>query len=64
MILNQKVPVVKKIPLISRLPRGGGQGAMVTRPPPSTDFKSDCIKEKCLSNFDLLQMNVTVYNSK
>ena len=34
MILNQKVPVVKMIPLISRLPKGGGQGAMVTRPPP------------------------------
>ena len=34
MILNQKVPVVKMIPLISRLPRGGGQDAMVTRPPP------------------------------
>ena len=48
MILNQKVPVVKMIPLISRLPRGGGQGAMVTRPPPSPppmDLKSDCIKE-------------------
>ena len=26
MILNQKVPVVKMIPLISRLPRGGGGG--------------------------------------
>ena len=48
MILNQKVPVVKMIPLISRLSRGGGQGAMVTRPPSSTphmDLKSDCIKE-------------------
>ena len=30
MILNQKIPVVKMIPLISRLPRGGGPGAMVT----------------------------------
>ena len=33
-VLNQKVLVVKMIPLISRLPREGGQGAMVTRPPP------------------------------
>ena len=33
-------------PLISRLPKGGGQGAMVTRPlPPPMDLKSDCIKE-------------------
>ena len=32
--------------LISRLPRGGGQFAMVTRPLPSLmDLKSDCIKE-------------------
>ena len=48
MVLNQKVPVVKMIPLISRLPREGGQGAMVTRPPPlpsPMDLKSDCIKE-------------------
>ena len=34
MILNQKVPMVKMIPLISRLPMGVGQGAKVTRPPP------------------------------
>ena len=46
MVLNQKVPVVKMIPLISRLPRGGGQGAMVARPLLSPmDLKSDCIKE-------------------
>ena len=45
MILNQKVPVVKMIPLISRLPRGGEQGAMVTRPPPPIDLKFDCIKQ-------------------
>ena len=46
MVLNQKVPVVKMIPLISRLPREEGQGAMVTRPPPlPMDLKSDCIKE-------------------
>ena len=48
MILNQKVPVVKMIPLISRLPRGGGRGAIETRPHPTPspmDLKSDCIKE-------------------
>ena len=44
MILNQKVPVVKMIPLISRLPKGGGRGAMVTRPPSLMDLKSDCSK--------------------
>ena len=46
-ILNQKVPMVKMIPLISRLQRGGGQGAMVPRPlsPPPMDLMSDCIKE-------------------
>ena len=44
MILNQKVPVVKMRPLMSRLPRGGGEGAMVT-PLPLMDLKSDCIKE-------------------
>ena len=42
MILNRKVPVVKMIPLISRLARGGGvcvcgggawRGAMVTPSP-------------------------------
>ena len=46
MILNQKVPVVKMIPLISRLPMGVGQGAMVTRPLPSPmNLKSYCIKK-------------------
>ena len=45
MVLNQKVPVVKMIPLISRLPRGGGQGAMVTPLLSPMDLKSDCIKE-------------------
>ena len=44
-ILYQKVPVVKMIPIISRLPRGGGQGAMVTPSPPPMDLKSDYIKE-------------------
>ena len=33
--------MVKMIPLISRLPRGGGPGAMVT----PMHLKSDCIKE-------------------
>ena len=33
-VINQKVPVVKMIPLIFRLPRGGGRGTMVTRPLP------------------------------
>ena len=45
MILNQKVPVVKMIPLIYKLPRGEGLGersAMVT--PSPMDLKSDCIK--------------------
>ena len=32
MILNQKVPVVKMIPLISRMPMEGGQGAMLILP--------------------------------
>ena len=41
----QNVPVVKMIPLISRLPRGEGQGAMVPPSPPPMDIKSDCIKE-------------------
>ena len=47
MILNENVPVVKMIPLISRLPRGGGGGAGCHGDPlPSPmDLKSDCIKE-------------------
>ena len=45
MILNQNVPVVKMIPLISRLPREGGQGAMVIPLPSPMDLKFDCIKE-------------------
>ena len=48
MILNQKVPVVKMIQLISRLPRGeggerGGAGCHCD-PRPPMDLKSDCIK--------------------
>ena len=44
MILNQKVPVVKMIPLISRLPRGGGPGCHGDPPPypPPMDLKCDC----------------------
>ena len=45
MILNQKVPVVKMIPLIFRLPRGGGGGCHGDTPPSPMDLKSDCIKE-------------------
>ena len=47
MILNQKVPVVKMIPLISRLPRGVGGGGSGCHgdPPPPMDLKSDCFKE-------------------
>ena len=50
MILNQKVPVVKMRPLISRLPRrgwggGGGGAGGHGDPPPPMDLKSNCIKE-------------------
>ena len=50
MILNQNVPVVKMIPFISRLPRGGSGGGgggagCHGDPPPPMDLKSDCIKE-------------------
>ena len=55
MILNQKVPVVKIIPLISRVPRvgGGGRGRgtgchgdpPLSPLPSPMDLKSDCIKE-------------------
>ena len=47
-ILNQKFPVVKMRPLVSRLPRGGGGGGGVVPwwpPAPPTDLKSACIKE-------------------
>ena len=45
MILNQKVPVVKMIPLVSRLPRGGGRGAMVTPSPPPMDLSLIVLKK-------------------
>ena len=49
MILNQKVPVVKMRPFMSRLPRGGGKsmggGGCHGDPPPPMDLKSGCIKE-------------------
>ena len=45
MILNQKVPVVKLIRLISRLPRGGGGGGGRVPLLSPIDLKSDCIEE-------------------
>ena len=44
MILNQKVPVVKMIQLISRLPGGEGGAGCHCDPRPPMDLKSDCIK--------------------
>ena len=68
MTLNQKVPVVKMIPPISRLPRGEGKGAMVTRPPPLPPWtKCLIVLKKLLVQFrsfanerDCLQLKIIV----
>ena len=60
MIPNQKVPIVKMIPLIEAA-EGRGRDTMVT--PPWT--KSLIVLKKFLIQFRFFfQMNVTVYNSK